>query len=230
MLTVAGGSPHGCCAVVTHEALALVADVQEVAGLSQAPGADLAAAAAIQDQGGPAGAAGGHPGAVARSPAQLGTHLQRQSHRWFHTGWVWPFHWHRHVTFSHSWGEIFGGGRICTPVGIQQSSLESCCSLRAQCTLRKTRENQGCSALCRMGTETHHCSEYRKGGWSYKASITGSGGYLTYLTGLAAPSRPAGLREEGGQSSLASRQQVVPSWRCGFAAAERTWQGHGTSL
>lgn len=82
MLTVAGGSrPRGRRAVVADEALALVTDVEEVAGLSQAPGADLTAATAIQDQGGPAGAAGWHPGAVAWSPAQLGTHLQRQSHR-----------------------------------------------------------------------------------------------------------------------------------------------------
>ena len=82
VLTVAGGScPRGRRAVVADEALALVADVEEVAGLSQAPGADLTAATAIQDEGGPAGAAGWHPGAVAWSPAQLGTHLRRQSHR-----------------------------------------------------------------------------------------------------------------------------------------------------
>lgn len=80
VLTVAGGScPRGRRAVVADEALALVADMEEVTGLSQAPGADLTAAAAVQDQGGPAGAARGHPGAVAWSPAQLGTHLQRQS-------------------------------------------------------------------------------------------------------------------------------------------------------
>lgn len=80
VLTVAGAScPCRCRAVVTDEALALVTDVQEVAGLSQAPGTDLAAATPIQDQGGPAGAAGGHPGAVAGSPAQLGTNLWRQS-------------------------------------------------------------------------------------------------------------------------------------------------------
>ena len=81
VLTVAGGScPRGCHAVVTDEALALVADMEEVTGLSQAPGTDLTAAAAIQDQGRPAGTAGWHPGAVAWSPAQLGTHLWRQSH------------------------------------------------------------------------------------------------------------------------------------------------------
>lgn len=82
VLTVAGGScPRGCRAVVADEALALVADVEEVTGLAQAPGTDLTAATAIQDQGGPTGTVGWHPGAVAWSPAQLGTHLQRQSHR-----------------------------------------------------------------------------------------------------------------------------------------------------
>lgn len=78
MLTVAGGScPRGCCAVVADEALALVTDVEVVTWLSQAPSTDLTAATAIQDQGGPTGTAGWHPGAVAWSPAQLGTHLQR---------------------------------------------------------------------------------------------------------------------------------------------------------
>lgn len=80
VLTVAGGS--GPRAVVADEALAAVADVEEVAGLSQAPGAHLAAAAAVQDQGGPAGAAGRHPGAVAWPAAQLGAHLQGQNHSW----------------------------------------------------------------------------------------------------------------------------------------------------
>lgn len=77
LLTVAGAScPR---AVVTDEPLAAVADMQKVAGLSQAPGADPAAATAIQDQGGPAWAAGQHLGAVARPSAQLGAHLGVQS-------------------------------------------------------------------------------------------------------------------------------------------------------
>lgn len=81
ILTVAGGScPCRCHAVVADEALALVADVEEVTVLSQAPGTDLTAATTIQDQGRPTGAAEWHPGAVARSAAQLGTHLWRQSH------------------------------------------------------------------------------------------------------------------------------------------------------
>lgn len=77
VLTVAGAScPR---AVVTDEPLAAVADMQEVAGLSQAPSADPAAATAIQDQGGPTWAAGQHVGAVARPSAQLAAHLGVQS-------------------------------------------------------------------------------------------------------------------------------------------------------
>lgn len=80
VLTVAGGS--GARAVVADEPLAAVTDVEEVAGLSQAPCTHLAAAAAIQDQGRAAGAAGRHPGAVAWPAAQLGAHLRGQNHCW----------------------------------------------------------------------------------------------------------------------------------------------------